>query len=183
MMKFFEYIMRFQATAFTLLLGCLAYCIFLYYQTDPFETMVVWFEELDHLEIDELFLIFICVIVGFSIDLRQHKKQSSEALLIEQERLRAMRVTMSTVHDIVNNFLNTLNLYRLDLEEKKIVSVDDETVREIDEMINELSGKLKALGNLTKYREVKITDGIVNIDYQQNQDQTEDDVLSGKDNI
>jgi len=35
---------------------------------------------------------------------------------IQRQRLRVFKATMTTVHDIVNNFLNSLQLIRLEAE-------------------------------------------------------------------
>ncbi|HEV7676753.1 MAG TPA: PAS domain-containing protein [Candidatus Angelobacter sp.] len=74
---------------------------------------------------------------------------------LEAERLRVVQVTMRTVHDIVNNCLNQLQLLRLDAEGK----VPLESLMLFDQAIQETSIKLNAMGDLQKYAEMKMAIG------------------------
>jgi len=71
------------------------------------------------------------------------------------ERLRVVQVTMRTVHDIVNNCLNQLQLLRLDAENK----VPLESLKFFDQTIQETSAKLNAMGNLQEYAEMQTAIG------------------------
>lgn len=68
---------------------------------------------------------------------------------LQAERLRVVRLTMNTVHDIVNNCLNQLQLLRLEAEGK----VPEASLRQFDATIQDASAKLKALGDITVFTE------------------------------
>ena len=74
---------------------------------------------------------------------------------LEAERLRVVQVTMRTVHDIVNNCLNQLQLLRLDAEDK----VPLESLMLFDQAIQETSMKLNAMGELQGYAEMQMAIG------------------------
>ncbi|MCU1220542.1 MAG: domain S-box protein [Candidatus Angelobacter sp.] len=74
---------------------------------------------------------------------------------LEGERLRVVQVTMRTVHDIVNNCLNQLQLLRLDAEGK----VPQESLALFDQAIHETSLKLNAMGDLQAYAEMQMAIG------------------------
>jgi PAS domain S-box-containing protein len=74
---------------------------------------------------------------------------------LEAERLRVVQVTMRTVHDIVNNCLNQLQLLRLDAEDK----VPLESLVLFDQAIKETSMKLNAMGDLQAYAEMQMAIG------------------------
>ena len=83
---------------------------------------------------------------------RQHK------FAVQEERLRVLRATMRTVHDIVNNFLNNLQLFKLEAEEKKIL--EPESLALMDSIIQETAIKLKRLGDLDSTLEKQMAGGI-----------------------
>jgi hypothetical protein len=74
---------------------------------------------------------------------------------LEAERLRVVQVTMRTVHDIVNNCLNQLQLLRLDAEGK----VPLESLVLFDQAIKETSMKLNAMNDLQAYAETQMVIG------------------------
>jgi hypothetical protein len=80
---------------------------------------------------------------------RQH------ALELRAEQLRVVQVTMRTVHDIVNNCLNQLQLLRLDAE--GVVSA--ESVKVFDRAVKDASSRLKELADLEAYAEKQMEMG------------------------
>ncbi len=89
---------------------------------------------------------------------RQLEAAMLDRLKQEQAKLRLFHATMRTVKDIVNNFLNELQLIRLELEEK--VEADSPSLQLLDTLIFETSAKLNALGELKELRETDIGEGI-----------------------
>jgi signal transduction protein with GAF and PtsI domain len=68
---------------------------------------------------------------------------------LQAERLRVVQVTMRTVQDIVNNCLNQLQLFRMDAEGR----LPDESLRLFDNVLQETSAKLRALGDMETFAE------------------------------
>jgi DNA-binding NtrC family response regulator len=77
---------------------------------------------------------------------------------IQRQRLRVFRATMTTVHDIVNNLLNGLQLIRFEAEDR----LPAEQLTQLDRMIADAAGKLRTLGDLetVNEREMEIGTGI-----------------------
>jgi hypothetical protein len=74
---------------------------------------------------------------------------------LKVEQLRVVHVTMRTVQDIVNNCLNQLQLLRLDADGY----VPTESLTLFDDAIQEISKKLKALGDLQAFAEKQMAIG------------------------
>jgi hypothetical protein len=74
---------------------------------------------------------------------------------LKAEQLRVVHVTMRTVQDIVNNCLNQLQLLRLDADGY----VPAESLTLFDDAIQEISTKLKALGDLQAFAEKQMAIG------------------------
>jgi hypothetical protein len=77
-------------------------------------------------KIDELIAAFLLIIGGLCADwLFAAKRRKREAKArarrheaeIEAQRLRVLKAAMTTVQDIMNNFLQSLQLFRLDAED------------------------------------------------------------------
>jgi signal transduction protein with GAF and PtsI domain len=75
---------------------------------------------------------------------------------LQAERLRVVHVTMRTVHDIVNNCLNQLQLLRLHAEGH----VPEESLMLFDQAIHTASAQLKALGDMQEFTEKRLEIGI-----------------------
>jgi len=82
---------------------------------------------------------------------------ASQRLEVQKERVKVLHATMRTVQDIVNNGLNSLQLVRLEAEEKK--ALDPETLSLMDQIILETSDKLNKLGSLDAVPEVEMAIG------------------------
>jgi len=76
--------------------------------------------------------------------------------LIEEERLRAFHATMVTIFDILGNFLNNMELVRLDVEE----SLPKESLELFDELTSDVQTRLHALDDLEILTEKKMAIGI-----------------------
>lgn len=80
----------------------------------------------------------------------------------EQAKLRLFQSTMRTVKDLVNNFLNELQLIRLEMEAKG--TVDPPTSLLLQKLIFDASAKLNALGELKELKETDLGGGIYILD-------------------
>ena len=70
---------------------------------------------------------------------------------------------MRTVHDIVNNFMYSLQLFQLEAEEKNTLA--PESLALLDSIIHDTSDRLKKLGDLDSTPEKQMAGGI-GIDYE-----------------
>jgi len=97
-------------------------------------------------------------------DITSRKKAEAELTRLNEEiqlqRLRVFKATMRTVHDIVNNLLNSLQLVHLEAEGE----LPAEMLTLVDRLIQETAVKLKALGDLETIKETEMVLGM-GIDY------------------
>jgi PAS domain S-box-containing protein len=97
-------------------------------------------------------------------DITERKRADGEVLRlndeIQRQRMRIFKATMTTVHDIVNNLLNNLQLIRLEAEDR----LPTESLVLFDEMIADAARKLRTLGDLQTVKEKEMDIGLA-IDY------------------
>jgi len=98
----------------------------------------------------------------------EHEDLSKKKLEVKEERLKVLQATMRTVNDIVNNFMNNVQLFRLIAEKKN--ALDPEELALMDSIIQETATKLKKLGDLDSTPEKQMAGGIV-IDYEESSPQ------------
>ena len=142
------------------------------------------YEELNQFVIigDTIFQAFLEKVVGYLFGfillafgtwrwlpkLAEHAELSRKKLEIQEERLKVLRATMTTVDDIVNNFLQNMQLFTLEAQEKD--ALKPESLELMDSIIQETAEKLKKLGALDSTPEKQMPCGI-GIDYEQNPSQ------------
>lgn len=95
----------------------------------------------------------------------EHEKLTREKhqLEVEEERMKVFRATMRTVHDIVNNFLNNLLLFKMEAEDTN--ALKPESLALMESIIEDTSGKLKKLAALDTTPEKQMAGGN-GIDYE-----------------
>lgn len=104
-------------------------------------------------EVDDIGSGLTLIFIGLAIDrvLSHRRKLNRQHAALEAQKLRTHQATMRTVHDIVNNFLNGLQLFELPAN-------DDRDI--LEELIQDTSQKLKALGDLESIVEKSLAVGI-----------------------
>jgi hypothetical protein len=107
-------------------------------------------------EADDLISGFLLILAGIIVDrvLAHHRKRREAE--VEAEKLRTLKATMRTVQDIVNNFLNNLMVFELEAA----ATMPEESLDQLERVIQETSGKLKALGDLTSVAEKPLALGV-----------------------
>ena len=93
----------------------------------------------------------------------EHEEMTRKKIEVQAERLMVLRATMRTVNDIVNNFLNNLQLFRLEVEKKN--ALEPESLALMDSITQDTTSKLKKLGDLDSTPEKRVAVGTV-IDYE-----------------
>lgn len=89
---------------------------------------------------------------------------STKQIEVREEKMKVLKATMRTVQDITGNFLNSLNLFKLEI--RKSNTLAPESVARLDELISDTSQRLNKLGNLNEIREKKMAGDAVGIDYE-----------------
>ena len=114
--------------------------------------------ETHEFEVD-LFVMIVLLTSGLLIDLVVARARARQASELDQERLRVLRATMTTVHDIVNNGLMSLQLVRVESADL----LPEDTLAVFDDVILTTSTQLKALADVDQFleRPMAIGTGVV----------------------
>lgn len=86
----------------------------------------------------------------------RREMQRRHAVQLRAEQLRVVQVTMRTVHDIVNNCLNQLQLLRMEADGR----VPEESLETFDQAVREASAQLRRLGELQSFAEKQMEIGM-----------------------
>lgn len=132
------------------------------FQHNLFNSVIRVFQQMDASGLDELIVPVLLIGMGNYVDVRQAKAREHRDAEIQKERLRVLQATMRTVHDIVNNSLNNLQLFRMDAERG---ALSRESLNLFDEIIHDTAGKLRALGEMEDTPEMPMATG-AGIDYR-----------------
>jgi hypothetical protein len=127
---------------------------------DLFELMPIALEQIGRYSIHTLIIPVAMVSAGLLMDLATTKQRERREIEIQAQRLKVLKATMRTVHNIVNNSLNGLQLFRLEAED----TLPLESLELLDELVHETSVKLQALGDIEGTPEKTTAIGIC-IDY------------------
>ena len=162
--KILQWFNHCKATLLALIMGLGIYLITVLFDLDLFEIITKFLASLEKYEVDELFIVLIFLIFGLTFDLIQNVKEKQHLLDIRNQRLRVLKATMTTVLHIVNNFLNNLQLFRMEAEEKQLLS--SESMATMNNGIQVTSTKLKILADLDDTPEIEVTPGLIAIDFE-----------------
>ena len=106
---------------------------------------------------------FLFIALGLCIDLFAASQRAKREKEIQAQRLIVFKARMRTVHQIVNNALNEMQLFRLNAEGL----MPEESLMSFDELIKRTAAKLKALGDLESIPDRESPIGRT-IDYERN---------------
>jgi hypothetical protein len=106
-------------------------------------------------EIDDDVAAMSLIFVGLCIDNRRDKRQYKLQLQIQADRVAVLKATMRTVQDLVNNFLNNMQLVQQEAGE----ALSQETLELLERITFETSAKLKSLGDLEHVPDTKLAIG------------------------
>lgn len=108
----------------------------------------------------------ICVLVILAgIYVQRHV---NSLIAVEEEKLRTLQATMRSVHDIVGNALNHLELVRLQAEESG--TLPQRSLHEIDQIIDETTSRLGKLANMKTIRKRSLSSGVEVMDAESGDD-------------
>lgn len=134
-------------TTAVLIMGCVFFLITSIFNLDVFETLHAWFHvillELETFEGDEFLVVIGVAILAFFVDLIRLRRKSQAERYYAEKRLREMQDLLADVQDVVNNFLNNLQLFRLEAENTQ--ALDESYLKLYDDLIAETAQKILAL--------------------------------------
>jgi hypothetical protein len=140
---------RFQMTSAAIVLAFAVLLAAVFWNIDVFELPGVNILGIEQSEAGEIALAFLLIVPAFFADQHIMARQIRHEAQLQLEQLRVLRVTTRTVHDIVSNNLNQLQLLRLEAEGH----VSTKTVRLFDGTLEDIATQLTALGNMAVFAE------------------------------
>jgi hypothetical protein len=130
-------------------------------EADTFEYLAAQLHSLEYMEADEILLCIAILAIGILVDtIRMHRRKQAE---INRERMQVFRATMSTVHDLVNNALNSMQLLRFEADDSKTLS--PEALALFDSIVQTTARQLTLLGSVEEIVLHKRAGGFDAIDY------------------
>ena len=113
---------------------------------EVFEYIVEFFEMLEAYEVDEFFLVVFLLVLGLVIDFRLILIKRKTTSIIKDKEIAVLKATMNNVLDIVNNYLNQIQLLSIEAEESGKVS--KQNIELIETLTSETAHRLKKLADL-----------------------------------
>lgn len=95
---------------------------------------------------------------------RLKSMHSIREIEIREEKLKVLKATMRTVQDITGNFLNNLQFIHLEIDKTQTLS--PESIKKLNELIQDTSLRINKLGDLEEIREKKMAGNMIGIDYE-----------------
>ncbi len=120
------------------------------FDMDLFEQLLLTLEDLEKYEIDELFIPFMIFFVFAFLDFIKWQKSHK----VDLEKIKIHRAMMSSTHHVLNNFLNQMQLFKMTADDTP--GFDPRVLSLYNQIINEASGQIEALGSLSEINESTI---------------------------
>ena len=108
-------------------------------------------------EIDDILVVLALIFGGIATNwwIQERRKRRRRQAENEENKLKVLKATMRTVQDLMNNFLNNIQLFRIEAEGV----LPEESLELFDDLIQQTSGKLKELGDLDIVNEIQMASG------------------------
>ena len=154
-----KYLRHRPATVIALLLSAIYLSIEFLDDVDVLKflsTLLDLLTTLEPYQVDDLLVIGLLIGGGLTLDGLITNRRRKHALAIHEQRLRVFKATMHTVQDIVNNCLNSLQLFRLEAE----TVLSPESLALFDHLIQDAATKLRVLGDLDDTPERPMASGV-----------------------
>ncbi|MEH6347850.1 MAG: hypothetical protein V7785_22330 [Bermanella sp.] len=121
---------------------------------DFFEQLVNLVLRLEQYEIDELIIPLIIFLIFAFVDIFKRNRINK----VNTEKLKIYSAMMSSTQHILNNFLNQMQLFKLTAEDTP--KFNPEVLALYDEIIDEASMQITALGNVHHIDEIAIQEAV-----------------------
>ncbi|MFG0249470.1 MAG: hypothetical protein ACF8OB_11340 [Phycisphaeraceae bacterium JB051] len=125
----------------TLFGGLLLVCSFAF-DWDYYENIHEFLEEVDHFELDEILLMAGPIGIGILLDIVRAKNFKQQQVKLYEQHLETLGQTLHGAQDIINNFLNSIQLYILKAHDQKLDPAD---VDKLERLIEQTTQRLNQL--------------------------------------
>ncbi len=126
----------------------------LVFDVDIFEQLVNLVLRLEQYEIDELIIPLVIFLIFAFVDIFKRNRINN----VNTEKLKIYSAMMSSTQHILNNFLNQMQLFKLTAEDTP--KFNPEVLALYDEIIDEASMQITALGNVHHIDEIAIQEAV-----------------------
>ena len=151
---------QFQYTIFGLLIMSIALITVILFDLDLFEKLVLILELIESYEIDEV-IIFVVLFVPFVVvDIVRHsiKQKIEHAQLLEKEKNKIYSAMVSASQQILNNFLNNIQYFKL--RAQNTPGFSSALTKQCDEVMEAASTQISSLSQLNDINEQSIYNAI-----------------------
>ena len=155
------WIKRYKMTLSMGIFSILYMLLYSFINIDLFEYLVAALVKIEALKAEELFLGMVFILTGFLIDMVLFWRRNIFKRKMNEEKLSTLRSTMTTVQDVVNNFLNNLLYFRFEAE--KSAALNEETPKVFDDLVSDTAIKLQEIDALEKILKKDFGAGITGI--------------------
>jgi uncharacterized membrane protein len=155
---------KYPWTIISIVVTIILYVLIITIDFEIFEVIIEWMQALEDYEVDEIFLAIVLILLGLSTDLRRSLTTAQSEQKVAEERLSIFQATMRTVHDLLGNFLNSLQLFKMEAEDSKAMS--PETLKRFDDEIFSVANTLHRLGDIDVVVQKEISPGLNAVDIE-----------------
>ena len=144
-------------------LAVIAYGVMrLYLNVDVFESLRGFLVRHERTEIYAMIVFSLMAALALAVDQTRNVRRQRIKNALHKGRISAVRSTMATVHDIVNNALNNLLLIRFEAEKSKALS--PETLSLFEDLIEDTALQLREIDALEMLSERTLAPGLVRLE-------------------
>ena len=129
---------------------------------EVFDGLIALLSKFEDFKAHEIILLSLLIILGVAIDQTRNAARHRSQRRLEGARLRVVKTTMATVHDIVNNALN--NLVFIHIEAEKSQALSQESLQTFENIITETAEKLREINELEIVAERNLGNQIRSLD-------------------
>lgn len=145
-----------------IVLGAVFFTFRAYFNFDLFKALLARLAMIENVRADEIFFFWVVVFIGLAFDQTRNVRRQRAKNALNKGRIQAVRSTMATVHDIVNNALNNLLLIRLEAEKGQALS--PKTIALLESLIDETAVKLREISELEIIAERTLAPGLSSLE-------------------
>lgn len=137
-----QYLGMCKWTGRALLLGIVFLVCSFVFDWDYYEAIHEFLNEAGHFELYEILLLLGPISIGILIDVIHAKNLKKQEVRVYEQHLQTLDKTLHDAQDIINNFLNSTQLYILKAHDQKLDAAD---IEKLDTLIEQTTQRLSHL--------------------------------------
>ncbi|MBM6551782.1 hypothetical protein [Marinomonas ostreistagni] len=130
------------------------YALTVIFDLELFEAMILFLDEMEHLELDEIIIPLVILIMFAVFDLMRRSKNNT----MNKEKVKIYQAMVKSTHHILNNFLNQMLIVKMKAESTP--NFDPRVLKIYDDIVAQAKRQIHALSNVTHVSEESIHDSV-----------------------